>query len=158
VEREIVFRRILVGFDGSRDAREALRAGAALALIAGGEVTAAIVVSHSHGETEEERRAAFESESAPLRAAAERDLAAATRSKISSSIHVLSGDHPAAALSRYASEHGFDLLVMGRHGRERAAHGGLGRIARELAEKALCPLLLVGDGDPGDSEHERPQC
>jgi nucleotide-binding universal stress UspA family protein len=144
-----MFRRILVGFDGSRNAREALRAGVALASIAGGEVTAAIVVSNSHGETEEDRRAAFESESAPLRAAAERDLAAAPRGKTTSSVHVLGGDHPAASLSGYASEHGFDLLVIGRHGRERAAHGGLGRIARELAEKAHCPLLLVGDGDPG---------
>lgn len=150
MEGKRVFRRILVGFDGSQDARQALRAGVALASVAGGEVTVLVVVSGSHGETEEDRRAAFEAEAAPLRTAAERELAAAGPGATGTPVHVLTGDHPAVALSAYAEERGFDLLVVGRHGRERAAHRGPGRVARELAEKARCPLLLVGDGDPGD--------
>ncbi len=151
MERKRVFRRILVGFDGSRDASDALRAGAALASVAGGEVTVLVVVPTSHGETEEDRREAFDAESMPLRAAAERELTASSRGEIKSTVHVVPGDHPAVSLAAYADERGFDLLVVGRHGRERAAHGGLGRMARDLAERAHCPLLLVGDGEPGES-------
>ena len=142
-----MFRRILVGFDGSRDAREALRTGIAMASAAKGEVAVLIVVSISHGETDEDRRAAFEAESAPLRASAELELQA-IRSDTTGSAHVVPGDRPADVLSSYVEERGFDLLVVGRHGRERAAHGGLGRVARDLAEKARYPLLLVGDGNP----------
>jgi nucleotide-binding universal stress UspA family protein len=142
-----VFRRILVGFDGSRDAREALRTGIAMASAAQGEAVVLIVVSVSHGETDEDRRAAFEAESAPLRASAEHELQAAIRSHAADSAHVVPGDRPADVLSSYVEERGFDLLVVGRHGRERAAHRGLGRVARDLAEKARYPLLLVGDGN-----------
>ena len=140
-----MFRRILVGFDGSRDAHHALRAGITLASAAQGEVVVVIVVSASHGETDEDRRHAFEAEAAPLRAAVEDEL---RRTDAATGVHVTAGDRPAQTLSAYAEERGFDLLVVGRHGRERASHGGLGRMARELAEKASCPLLLVGDGDP----------
>jgi len=143
-----VFRRILVGFDGSRDAREALRAGRMLAALADGEVTVVIVVSASHGETDEDRRRAYEAEAAPLRAAAEHELHSTPGIDSAGQVHVATGDHPAEVLASYAEERGFDVLVVGRHGRERASHGGLGRMARELAEKALCPLLLVGDGSP----------
>jgi nucleotide-binding universal stress UspA family protein len=145
-----VFRRILVGFDGSKNAHEALRTGIAMATAAEGEVAALIVVSASHGETEEDRRAAFDAETEPLRAAAERELGAVRRDEAASAVHVVAGDRPAGALSSYAEERGFDVLVVGRHGRERAAHGGLGRVARELAEKSRCPLLLVGDDDLDD--------
>ena len=143
-----VFRRILVGFDGSRCGREAIRTGIEAASAAQGEVTVLIVVSASHGETEEDRAAAFEAESATLQAAVEHELQVGIRGHTNSSVHVLAGDRPAEVLSSYAEERGFDLLVVGRHGRERAAHGGLGRTARELADKARCPLLLVGYRDP----------
>ncbi len=116
-----------------------------MAATAEGEVAILIVVSASHGETEEDRRTAFEAESDSLRAAAQQGLKAVSRSESDSAIHVVAGDRPADTLSYYAEERGFDLLVVGRHGRERATHGGLGRIARELAEKAGCPLLLAGD-------------
>ncbi len=141
-----MLRRVLVGFDGSRDALEALRVGAALAADAGGELAVALVVSASHGETDEDREAAFRSDSEPLRAAAERALETAVSPALERSVSVLVGDHPATALSSYAERRGFDVLVVGRHGRERAGHAGLGRVARELADKARCPLLLVGDG------------
>jgi nucleotide-binding universal stress UspA family protein len=143
-----VFRRILVGFDGSRDAREALRTGIAMASAAQGEVAVLIVASASHGETDEDRRAAFDAESAPLRSSAEHELQAAIRSAATGSVHAVAGDRPADVLSSYVDERGFDLLVVGRHGRERAAHRGLGRVARDLAERARCPVLLIGDGNP----------
>jgi len=141
-----MFRRILVGFDGSRDARQALRTAIAMAESVSGEATVVIAVSASHGETEEDRRAAFDAEAGPIQAMADRVVAAA-RSDATCTIHVVAEDRPAHAMAAYVDEHGYDLLVVGRHGRERAAHGGLGRVARELTETATCPLLLIGDGN-----------
>ncbi len=141
-----MFRRILVGFDGSRDARRALRAALGMAASVSGEATVLVAMSASHGETDEDRRAAFDAEAGPMRAMAEEEVAAA-RSDATCTIHVIAADRPAQAMAAYADEHGYDLLIVGRHGRERAIHAGLGRVARELTEKATCPLLLIGDGD-----------
>jgi len=143
-----MFRRILVGFDGSRDARRALRTALGMAESVSGEATVLIAVSTSHGETDEDRRAAFDAEAGPIRAMAEHEVAAA-RSDATCSVHVVPGDRPAQTMAAYVDEHGYDLLIVGRHGRERATHGGLGRVARELTEKTACPLLLVGDGNTG---------
>ena len=143
-----MFRRILVGFDGSRDARRALRTALAMASSVSGEATVLIAVSASHGETDEDRRAAFDAEAGPIQAMADQEVATA-RSHATCTIHVVAGDRPAQAMAAYVDEHGYDLLIVGRHGRERGAHGGLGRVARELAEKATYPLLLIGDGNAG---------
>jgi nucleotide-binding universal stress UspA family protein len=105
-----------------------------------------IAVSASHGETDEDRRAAFDAEGGPIRAMAEEEVAAA-RSDATCTVHVVAGDRPAQAMADYVDEHGYDLLVVGRHGRELATHGGLGRVARELSEKTTCPLLLIGDSN-----------
>jgi nucleotide-binding universal stress UspA family protein len=144
--REVnMFRRILVGFDGSSDAREALRTGVVMASAAEGETTVLIVIPSTHGETPEDRREAFEAEATPIRTAAEHELTLACRHATPIIIRTVTGDHAAEVLARYVQEHGFDLLVVGRHGRERAAHRGLGRMAHELAQKAPCPLLLVSN-------------
>jgi nucleotide-binding universal stress UspA family protein len=140
-----MFRRILVGFDGSNGAREALRAGITMAVTAGGEVAVLVVLSPGHGESEEDRKASFEAEAEALRATAEQELRT-HRGDSRRFVHVTAGERPAAALSHYAAEHGFDLLVVGRHGRDRAVRRGLGSVARTLAETSPCPLLLVGDG------------
>jgi nucleotide-binding universal stress UspA family protein len=141
-----LFRRILVGFDGSSDAREALRTGVVMASAAEGEATVLIVLPSTHGETLEDRRTAFEAEATSIRTAAEHERALASRDPTPTVIRTVAGEHPAEVLARYIQEHGFDVLVVGRHGRERGTHGGLGRTAHELAQKAPCPVLLVGNG------------
>jgi nucleotide-binding universal stress UspA family protein len=142
-----MFRRVLVGFDGSRGAEAALRAGLSLASASDGEVTVVVVASASQGETAEDRRAAFADEVGPLVGAAEQQVAGLGHERPRAVVHAVVGDRPAEALSSYLLEHGFDLLVVGRHGRDHAARGGLGRVAKELADKGRCPLLLVGDGE-----------
>jgi nucleotide-binding universal stress UspA family protein len=143
-----MFRRILVGFDGSRPARVAIRSALAVAESSSGEVTVLITVPATHGETEEDRRAAFEADSSHIRAIADTEIAAA-RSAARCNVKAVAGDHPARVLADYVAEHGYDLLVVGRHGRERASHGGPGRVARQLVDNSPCPLLLVGDEGPG---------
>jgi nucleotide-binding universal stress UspA family protein len=143
-----MFRRILVGFDGSSHARRALRTALDMAATVSGEATVLIAVSLSHGETDEDRRAAFDAEAGPIRAMAEREVVTA-RSGAVCNVHVVPADRPAKAMAAYVQERGYDLLIVGRHGRERATHVGLGRVARELTERATCPLLLIGDGNTG---------
>ena len=138
-----MYRRVLIGFDGSPASKEALRAGAEIAAAMQGEATILIVASVGHGETEEDRQVAFEQEIAPLRALALEVLEILPKGLTDVSIKATSGDDPAAALSRYATEHAFDLLVVGRHGRDRASHAGLGRMTKRLAETTPIPLLLV---------------
>jgi nucleotide-binding universal stress UspA family protein len=47
------------------------------------------------------------------------------------------------SLCEFASEHAFDLLVMGRHGQGGILRPKLGRIAQETARIAAVPVLLV---------------
>jgi nucleotide-binding universal stress UspA family protein len=141
-----VFRRVLVGFDGSVSSLQALRVAIGIAAQASGEATVLIVIPPTHGETEADRIASFDDDARPLQTMAQQELDTARDEDLTTSLHVVSAEHPARALASYADSHGYDLLVVGRHGRERAMHGGLGKVARELADASPCPLLLVGNG------------
>lgn len=44
---------------------------------------------------------------------------------------------------RHAREGGFDLIVMGTHGRTGIAHALLGSVAEKIVRKAPCPVLTV---------------
>jgi nucleotide-binding universal stress UspA family protein len=50
---------------------------------------------------------------------------------------------PAAAIVRYASDEGIDLIVMGTHGRGFVAHAMLGSVAEKVVRTAPCPVLTV---------------
>lgn len=146
-----MFRRILVGFDGSTSSLQALRVAIGMALQASGEASVLIVIPAAHGETEQDRIASFEADAQPLQTIVRQELAEAESKGLTTSVHAISSEHPAKALSSYASTHGYDLIAIGRHGRESAMHGGLGKVARELSDSAPCPLLLVGNGGPDAS-------
>jgi nucleotide-binding universal stress UspA family protein len=136
------FRRILVGFDGSPEAQEALRAALALSDEVDGDVCALLVVRPPvHVETPEERAAA---------AAAERDNLSQGLSSILGpgelgNLHtrVVFADDPARALAAHAEEHGFDMVVVGIHGREHTTHRGIGHSLGVLLERHPCPVLVV---------------
>lgn len=44
---------------------------------------------------------------------------------------------------RFAKEGGFDLIVMGTHGRTGVAHALIGSVAERVVRKAHCPVLTV---------------
>lgn len=54
----------------------------------------------------------------------------------------LSGD-PAAALVKLAREGGYDLLVLGTHGRRGLSHLVLGSVAERVVRQAPCSVLVV---------------
>ena len=138
-----IFRRILVGFDGSAEARHALRVATALASELGGQAHVLLVVRPpAHAETEEEERRATEAERDNLsRGLAEAGHRASPGATVMT--EVVLADDPAVALASYAEEHGFDLVVVGTHGREQTTHRGLGRSVEALLRHHPCPVLVV---------------
>ncbi len=54
---------------------------------------------------------------------------------------VLSGK-PAAEIVQYARARGFDLLVVGTHGRTGLGHVLLGSVAERVVREASCPVLV----------------
>jgi glycine betaine transporter len=59
---------------------------------------------------------------------------------------VLSG-RPAHAIIEHAKEGGFDLIVMGTHGRTGLSHAVIGSVAERVVRKAPCPVLIVHAGE-----------
>jgi universal stress protein A len=47
------------------------------------------------------------------------------------------------SITRYAAEHGIDLIVMGTHGRTGVAHALIGSVAERVVRTAPCPVLTV---------------
>jgi nucleotide-binding universal stress UspA family protein len=138
-----VFRRVLVGFDGSAEARHALRIAIALAADLHGDVHALMVVRPpAHAETPEERTRATEAERANL----SQGLSAVTNQtqhRWEVSTDVVFADDPAKAIAEHADVHGFDLVVVGVHGREQMTHRGIGRSLEALLRHHPCPVLVV---------------
>ena len=140
------FRRVLVGWDGSDDAVTALRAAAALVGNSAGRVVALAVLPAASAEDPGTGESAdalaikdtFEQAKAALM------LSSATRV----SLHVARGRHVAQSICGYAAEHGFDLIVLGRHGEGSLLSHGLGRVAESAARASHIPVLLLGSPTP----------
>ncbi len=121
------FRRVLVGWDGSADAAEALSVAATIACRDGGHVVALAVLRqqprHEADDDQDERSAVKrQAEEHFDRLRRERPSAGDLRL----SVHVVTEDRNGTgqALCDYAATHGFDVLVLG--GMPRAESGGRG--------------------------------
>jgi nucleotide-binding universal stress UspA family protein len=138
------FHRVLVAWDGSPDSVAALTAAAALVSGWSGHVVALTVLpERAHVEDSQSCAEAGEAERvrqdfARTRAA----LQATSRARID--LHTAAGRQVARSLCEYAIEHGFDLLVLGRHGDGGLLHPRLGRVAAEAAKASEVPVLLIG--------------
>lgn len=133
-----LFCRILVGWDGSADAAEALRAAVAIAGPGGHVVALSVIPQQVRMEPHDEPDSVPEL----LQRTAEtvfgqlrgQDIGAAG---VQTSTRMITGDSGRAGhmLSAYAAVHQFDLVVMGRRGESiRPAH--LGRSAKAVAQTA----------------------
>lgn len=69
----------------------------------------------------------------------------AERAGIEVDFEAIEGDRPAEALLAYAHEHGFDLLVCGRHHARRAGRLLSRGVGESLVAKAGIPVLVVGE-------------
>ncbi len=58
-------------------------------------------------------------------------------------LHTAEGRHVAGSLCDYASEHGFDVLVIGRRGHGSLISRKIGHIAEAVVRSCSVPVLLV---------------
>lgn len=139
------FRRVLVAWDGSPDSVAALTTAAALVSDGSGHVVALTVLAErAHVEPGGSQADAEAGDPGRLRqdfARARAALQATSRARID--LHTAAGRQVARSLCGYATEHGFDLLVLGRHGDGGIRHPRLGRVAAEAAKSSEIPVLLV---------------
>lgn len=137
---------MLVGWDASAAAAEALGAAASIVAREGGHVVALAVVQrapitevaddHDREAAAIRRRAEGSFERARQAVAAGRD--------VRMSLQIVEDKQVARAVCDYAVEHAFDLLVLGRHGDGTAFRSRLGRVAEAAAQGSAIPLLLLG--------------
>jgi nucleotide-binding universal stress UspA family protein len=136
------FRRILVGYDGSREAQGAFRTAIALGEEVDGDVRVLLVVRPpAHVETPEELSNAAAAERDNVSQGLERLLESGSGRRPDT--QVVFADDPSKAIAEHAEEHGFDIVVVGMHGREQAKHRGIGHSLETLLRRRPCPVLVV---------------
>jgi nucleotide-binding universal stress UspA family protein len=91
-----------------------------------------------------------------LIANAQRQLAPRRRSAVALGLAaetaVIAG-RPAPAIVEHANEGGFDLIVMGTHGRTGLSHVVMGSVAERVVRTAPCPVLTVHAAEPAVADN-----
>jgi nucleotide-binding universal stress UspA family protein len=137
------FRRVLVGWDASADAAEALCAAASIVRGGAGHVVALTVVPAAQGaEAADELQGG---QAAIKRRAEERfeSVRGSAAAGVRMSLHIVEDRQAGQAVCAYAAEHGFDLLVLGRHGDGGRLRPRLGRVAEAAVRDSAVPVLLL---------------
>lgn len=137
----MIFKRVLVGFDGSRPSVRALTA--ARALTADGGVLVTLTVAETHYAT----HAGMDAVTWEERILAEADEARSKaedllRDEPASLIELCHG-HAAPALLRKAEKLGADLICVGANGRGRVSGVLLGSVATRVVHDARCSVLVA---------------
>lgn len=70
-------------------------------------------------------------------------MASDDRTPLKTDVHVIIGQPTGLAISRYAAEHEFELIVMGTHGRGPLTHALMGSVAEHVVRSAPCPVLTI---------------
>lgn len=147
-----MYARILVATDLSEASSAALRTAIELGRRLGAEVTALHVAEPAYpanhwyvphiGDDAETLSAIIAREVETARARLEEQLTA-TGTEAKMMIRV---GRPAGVIVEVARDLGFDLLVLGTHGRKGIEHVILGSVAERVVRSATCPVLTVPVG------------
>jgi nucleotide-binding universal stress UspA family protein len=62
---------------------------------------------------------------------------------VKTGVHVIVGQPTGLAISQYALEGEFELIVIGTHGRGPMTHALLGSVAEKVVRTAPCPVLTI---------------
>ncbi|SFE46732.1 Nucleotide-binding universal stress protein, UspA family [Actinacidiphila alni] len=138
------FHRILVGWDASPAAHTALVTALSLADGQGTVIARAVLTPPEHAETRGEQRRDMEAQRDWLEDQFTRSVhTAPTRG---AHVRLEWGEHTDVPddLRTCATDHGCDLVVVGRHGEDsRLRIAGLGPVARAMVQDTDLPVLLV---------------
>ena len=139
------FRRVLVAWDGSADSVAALRTATAMVGGQRGHVVAlSIVAAVPPREAANDQQMEQLAQATRVQAAFNATRAAIARiSNVKIDLRTAESRHVAESLCDYAAGHGFDLLVVGRHGEGGLMHPSLGHIAQFTTRSCTVPVLLV---------------
>lgn len=138
-----MYKRILVGFDGSESSKRALTAALTLASESGGQVLALTAVpAPQAAELEGEVDQALREADGPLAQAIAWGKQEARRMGVNCTFRRQIG-HAAELLVRIAAEGPYDLLVLGRRGRSPVKHWLIGSTTDRIVDHAPCSVLIV---------------
>jgi nucleotide-binding universal stress UspA family protein len=141
------FRRVLAGYDGSPDAADAVRAAVAIAARDGGHVVALAVLrraARADGDADDDDEGGSVRHLAgALFAELRREMPATGTVRLTFQSLYTDLDSPAQVVTDYAAEHGFDVLVLGRHGNGRRRKARLGQVADRAVQQCTVPVFLL---------------
>ena len=140
---DFVFNTIVVGVDGRRGGRDALRLAGQLAEAGGGDLVAVRVFPHQHRPALA-RSPAVEEERESTRVALDRELA--DMGMTTARTHVVGDTSPARALHRMAERERADLLVVGSAHRGAVARVLGGDVALGSLHGSPCPVAVAPRG------------
>jgi len=137
-----MYRKILVGYDGSAAGRKAFDAALDLAAKHGAELYVVSVARPSEVGDDVETEAVIEhSRQYHRRLLAELKTSVATKG-VKAHYEVAVG-HPAEQIIYYADRAGADLIVVGDRGRSKFSRLLLGSVSKQVTEHAGRPVLVV---------------
>jgi nucleotide-binding universal stress UspA family protein len=141
-----MFQQILLAWDGSEVALRAFDVAIDITRRYDAELVAvSIAYSPAHAETASDRQQTADAAHRYLTQTFNDVIDRAHRVGVEVSHEIIDGDTPADALTSYAHEHGFDLIVCGHHPSRRAGRLLLRGITRQLIEGPV-PVLVVSNG------------
>jgi nucleotide-binding universal stress UspA family protein len=142
--RVALFRRILAGFDRSKESARAVAVAIDLAASIGATVVVlSVLQAPAHVESSDEAARLHEASVREVADALAKSHAHASRLGVVLEDVVIEASDRAAGFAEHARSRGFDLVVVGRHGQDQASHRGLGRLMGELLAHLACPVLVV---------------
>jgi nucleotide-binding universal stress UspA family protein len=137
-----VYRKILIGYDGSAAARKAFDTALALAAKHGAELYVLSVARALDVPDDVESEAVIENSRRYHRGLLAELRAEATKQGVTAHYEVAVG-HPAEQIVYHADQHGVDLIVVGHRGRSKFARLLLGSVSKQVTEHAGRAVLVV---------------
>jgi nucleotide-binding universal stress UspA family protein len=137
-----LYRRILIGYDGSAASRKAFDTAAALAVRDGAELVVLSVCRPPEVGDDVETEAVIENSRAFHRRLLDELRAGASAAGLSVRYEVAVG-HPAEQIMYHADASEADLIVVGDRGRSKFARLLLGSVSKQVVQYAARPVLVV---------------
>lgn len=137
-----MYRRIVIGFDGTDHSRDAVALGVALAQATGASLTFVkafydipdVLPDPLRGKLREEAEHSM------------RELGFEMPDDVVAAKHLVCHRSPARALHDYAEETGADLIVLGSSRKAAAGYAVSGRLARQILDGAPCAVAIAPAG------------